>query len=642
MQRDLWLLGVCVAAVAAVAAPSARAQEAPDSPQTFRDALDSHYAETRALWGEIERFPIQPKYCPPPRPPKGPDANALAALEDRANALRDELKTLKSQLRDFFRNNPRLHAEFLVDGVDPTDERWWSRYNENIARMLAELNKKKLALRNAPTKPCGGQTPPPQVQDRTPPPPPSTPAPPMPREAMTYPVNIPQIPAGPVCQKDKDELVLAAGAARENANFGANNTSVYAGEMRDRHAAGHATAAEVQAAEARFAAQEALRLQAEAAWQAALALQVVPCPPPGEETPTQPVTPELPSPVGLPSTDGEPVQPPVYAPDKRVSIGVELGVRWMDDLSTWGMGKYVDASGDEGLIVDTEVDQLEGGSMSLDIPVRPWGGITVKAEYYEGDDSAAFSQMAPTTDEYGFGLLLEDPVAGTGFFVGDQWDVEAHATQEVRQVQFEAGYYYIPGTDTVMRIDNWTRNRRDGRDDPKSMFDTRFGAGVIYEEFDEEGDAWGEFSFPGTDFRVNNEMRYGINERLVGLRLEGEASTAITPDWDIYLALEGALAQRRLDAYVWQRVTCDFCGPGLQLVEQRVEREDEGAVFLGEIKAGLRWRFDWGAIDAFGGLRYRSERTTLELPLFPTPDHRFFRDEDKADPFAGVSATFRF
>lgn len=121
----------------------------------YRAELDKIALEMRALWGEMDRFTVQPRYCRPPFGPiKQPDEMLMAAYSARADELNARFNALKQSLNDFLAGNPRLYAELLVDGVDPRNDRWWSRWESSRKKMLQERNRKRDQLARAPVVDC--------------------------------------------------------------------------------------------------------------------------------------------------------------------------------------------------------------------------------------------------------------------------------------------------------------------------------------------------------------------------------------------------------------------------------------------------------------------------------------------------------
>lgn len=128
---------------------------AQDTTGEYRGAIDSMFLEIRALWGELDRFQVQRRYCVPPPPSKAEAQAELAALEKRVLELNGRYNALKQSLLSFLDHNHRLYTEMMVNGRDPRNRQWWSRDDNNRQRMIDELNAKKAALAAAPEGPCG-------------------------------------------------------------------------------------------------------------------------------------------------------------------------------------------------------------------------------------------------------------------------------------------------------------------------------------------------------------------------------------------------------------------------------------------------------------------------------------------------------
>lgn len=145
--------GALVIALSIGAASPAAAQ---DTPGEYRTSIDNMFLEIRALWGEIDRFKVEPRYCnPSPPPPSKAQAQAeLAALEKRVTELNGRYNALKQSLLNFLDHNHRLYSEMMVNGRDPRDRQWWSRDDNNRQRMLDALARKKAALAAAPEVDC--------------------------------------------------------------------------------------------------------------------------------------------------------------------------------------------------------------------------------------------------------------------------------------------------------------------------------------------------------------------------------------------------------------------------------------------------------------------------------------------------------
>ena len=124
----------------------------------YRGALDSIYLEMNALWGELDRFKVEARYCRPPPPSKAQAQAELDALERRVADLNRRYQAMRQSLLSFLDHNHRLYSELMVNGVDPRDRRWWTRYENSRKQMLDELAAKKAALAAAPEVNCGGTT----------------------------------------------------------------------------------------------------------------------------------------------------------------------------------------------------------------------------------------------------------------------------------------------------------------------------------------------------------------------------------------------------------------------------------------------------------------------------------------------------
>lgn len=149
------LVTLC-AAILLVSGTPAAAQETSGE---YRAAIDSMYLEVRAMWGELDRFKVEKRYCRPPPPSKAEAEAELAALEQRAKDLNSRYQALKQSLLSFLDHNHRLYSEMMVDNRDPRDRRWWTRDDNNLKRMNDELARKKAALAAAPEVNCGQTTP---------------------------------------------------------------------------------------------------------------------------------------------------------------------------------------------------------------------------------------------------------------------------------------------------------------------------------------------------------------------------------------------------------------------------------------------------------------------------------------------------
>lgn len=120
----------------------------------YRQSLNGIHAEMNALTLEIENFRINARYCKPPGIPSKAEAQAaLDELARRAAELNARYNALKQSLKDFARN-PRVAAELMLRGIDPTDDRWFSSYEAARRRMLDALARKRAALAAAPEIDC--------------------------------------------------------------------------------------------------------------------------------------------------------------------------------------------------------------------------------------------------------------------------------------------------------------------------------------------------------------------------------------------------------------------------------------------------------------------------------------------------------
>lgn len=141
------IIKILLSVLAAVALGCAASPAAAQSTASYRAELNQLTLDMRALWGEVERFTVKPRYClPPGTPNKAPDQAALDALEGRVNALNARYNKTKQGLKDFLTTNTRLHGELMANGVDPRDHRWWTRYDTSRDKMVNELRAKKAAL----------------------------------------------------------------------------------------------------------------------------------------------------------------------------------------------------------------------------------------------------------------------------------------------------------------------------------------------------------------------------------------------------------------------------------------------------------------------------------------------------------------
>lgn len=149
---------------------TASAPATAQSTASYRAELNQLTLDMRALWGEVERFTVKPRYClPPGTPNKAPDQAALDALEARVNALNARYNQTKQGLNDFLTTNTRLHGELMANGVDPRDRRWWTRYDTSRDKMVNELRAKKAALALKKEINCSPPPPPGPVVAATPP-----------------------------------------------------------------------------------------------------------------------------------------------------------------------------------------------------------------------------------------------------------------------------------------------------------------------------------------------------------------------------------------------------------------------------------------------------------------------------------------
>lgn len=131
------------------------APSAAQSTASYRAELNQLTLDMRAMWGELERFRVKPRYClPPDEPSKAGDRATLDALEARVNAINARFNSTRQGLNDFLAGNPRLYGELVANDVDPRDHRWWARYETSRKRMNDELRAKKDALARAPEINC--------------------------------------------------------------------------------------------------------------------------------------------------------------------------------------------------------------------------------------------------------------------------------------------------------------------------------------------------------------------------------------------------------------------------------------------------------------------------------------------------------
>lgn len=145
----LWL--VALSALTMVGPAPARADVISD----YRAELDSLALQMRALWGEIDRFQIQQRYCLPPYGPvKQPDTMMMQAYSARAEALNDKYNALKQSLQDFLKRNTWAHGRLQVAGKDPNDAGWWARWDTSRDKMIGARNAKRAALARAPERDC--------------------------------------------------------------------------------------------------------------------------------------------------------------------------------------------------------------------------------------------------------------------------------------------------------------------------------------------------------------------------------------------------------------------------------------------------------------------------------------------------------
>ena len=167
----------------------AAAPVAAQSPASYRGQLNQLTLDMRAMWGELERFDVKPRYCLlPGEPSKAEDQALLDAMEARANALNARYNATKQGLKDFLKNNTKIAGGLMNNGVDPSDDRWWTRYNTSRDMMMNELRAKKAALAKAPEVDCSPKPKPKPVVA-------VTPAPPLPVRPVIEPIVWPTLPS---------------------------------------------------------------------------------------------------------------------------------------------------------------------------------------------------------------------------------------------------------------------------------------------------------------------------------------------------------------------------------------------------------------------------------------------------------------
>lgn len=372
----IWTLILAALALSLSAPASAQ-----NSTGEYRGALDALNLEMRAMWGELDRFKVEPRYCRPPPPSKAEAQAELAALEKRVTELNGRYQAMRQSLLSFLDNNHRLYSELMVNNVDPRDRRWWTHYEASRKKMFDELAAKRAALAAAPEVNCGPQ--PKQTPSVTAPPqPPSQPTQSsLPQRPSYDPLNWPPFPPH-FCSWDEywkfiiERINPLYEKAAENAELAAKFRTSVEVAVNNHVQAGRPVPPALQAlrrqAIADVAQQDRLSRESEDIRRRAKAIPVIDCRQPQTEPPQQDLrtgqapAKEMPQwAQGLDVVDTFKV-----GMQQRIIDEVEDDLKALDEMAR--RRGYCGALYDEADDIDFGFDELEDGGAFPPEMIRQW------------------------------------------------------------------------------------------------------------------------------------------------------------------------------------------------------------------------------------------------------------------------------
>lgn len=313
---------------------------------------------------------------------------------------------------------------------------------------------------------------------------------------------------------------------------------------------------------------------------------------------------------------------------KRLKVTGSISYQWtFPETSGFGFGTRITPDA-EMKIVDAEIDDMEGVDLFLAALVdedaaRVWFELATGS----GDGSDSFFADAGGADDFGFTFLGEQALSGgstsTGLFVGNAWDVEGEASQDVDFWRAEMGY--APA---------WLR--RDF-----GPVEVQGGFGITYESWEQTGDASGVFSNGAVS--ITNALSQQIQSDSFAAYARAQMDTVIIERAAFGLDVKAGVGLRDTSGSVSQLTECAFCAPDLQSVAQQVRIDDEEAIFLFETEGS----FTFDITDAFGlrlavGARYGGGPAQVEIPDSPAQQPARITAGDDWTTWVNVGGRFRF
>lgn len=315
-------------------------------------------------------------------------------------------------------------------------------------------------------------------------------------------------------------------------------------------------------------------------------------------------------------------------PRRRLKVTGSISYQWtFPETSGFGFGTRITPDA-EIKIVDAEIDDMEGIDLFLSALVdedaaRVWFELATGS----GDGSDSFFADAGGPDDFGFTFLDELVLGGggtsTGLFVGNSWDVEAEAEQEVDFWRAELGY-----APAGLRTDF-------------GPVEVQGGFGLSYESWEQSGQADGVFSNGG--FSITNTVRQQIDSEIFAVVGTAWMDRIISERAAFDLGVKSGLGWRETSGSVEQLTECAFCAPDLRSVAQQVRIDDEEAIFLFEAEGS----FTLDITDALGlrlavGARYGGGPAQVEIPDSPAQQPARITAGDDWTTWVNVGGRFRF
>lgn len=189
--------------------------------------MESMLPGLRTMLTQAQAITILPKYCNPPETPNKRPTRA------QIDTMRKDLDTKKQEHWRYKRMIGSAHNAPNFDSFRPGARRIMTDASLLLNRIARTLDDKLQALRNAPSKPCGLI--PPSSSGGISVTPPQPPKPEKPKGTglseqppqMQEPVNVPSVPKGPLCLKDKEALEDAAFREEHKAHSNAYRSQGY-------------------------------------------------------------------------------------------------------------------------------------------------------------------------------------------------------------------------------------------------------------------------------------------------------------------------------------------------------------------------------------------------------------------------------